>query len=164
MARYKPVHKGLKLLAVDFDRQVLPGSFEHALCHLIDHELDLQPFHARYQNDDSGAPAFNPAALLKMVVCDRQGLIGREMFAIDGVKLPSNASKAKSGTRKDYQRQLTKMQAAAKKIVDQHRQADTAPSDAAVARREAKKLARLQREAQQLRTWLAKITHDRKGA
>ena len=48
MARYKPVHKELKMLAVDFDRQVLPGSFEHALCHLIDHELDLQPFHARY--------------------------------------------------------------------------------------------------------------------
>ena len=222
MARYKPVHKGLKMLAVDFDRQVLPGSFEHALCHLVDHELDLAPFHARYQNDDNGAPAFDPAALLKivllaysrgvissrkmeaaccenmlfiavsgdsqphfttlaafvsnlgdtvaalfaqvLVVCDRQGLIGREMFAIDGVKLPSNASKAKSGTRKDYQRQLTKMQAAAKKIVDQHRQADTAPSDAAVAQREAKKLARLQREAQQLRDWLDKNKTDRTGA
>lgn len=32
-------------------------------------------------------------------VCDRQGLIGREMFAIDGVKLPSNASKHRSGMR-----------------------------------------------------------------
>jgi len=222
MARYKPVHTGLKLLAVDFERQVLPGSFEHALCHLVDHELDLQPFHARYQNDDHGAPAFNPAALLKivllaysrgvigsrkieaacrenmlfiavsgdsqphfttlaafvselgdtvaalfaqvLVVCDRQGLIGREMFAIDGVKLPSNASKAKSGTRKDYQRQVRKMEAAAQKIVDQHRQADTAPRDAAVAQREAKKLARLQKEAQQLRDWLDKNKTDRKGA
>ena len=28
-----------------------------------------------------------------LAVCDGQGLIGREMFAIDGVKLPSNASK-----------------------------------------------------------------------
>lgn len=27
-----------------------------------------------------------------LTVCDRQGLIGREMFAIDGVKLPSNES------------------------------------------------------------------------
>ena len=222
MARYKPVHKGLKLLAVDFDRQVLPGSFEHALCHLVDHELDLGPFHARYQNDDAGAPAFDPSALLKivllaysrgvigsrkieaacrenmlfiavsgdsqphfttlaafvselgdsvaalfaqvLVVCDRQGLIGRELFAIDGVKLPSNASKAKSGTRKDYQRQVRKMEAAAQKIVAQHCQADTAPSDAAVAAREAKKLARLQREAQQLRDWLDKNKTDRAGA
>ncbi len=77
------------------------------------------------------------------VVCDRQGLIGREMFAIDGVKLPSNASKAKSGTRKDYQRQLSKMETAAQKIVAQHCQADTALRDAAVAAREARKLARL---------------------
>ncbi len=41
MARFKPIHKGLKLLPVDFDRQVIPGSFEYALCHLVDHELDL---------------------------------------------------------------------------------------------------------------------------
>lgn len=47
MARYKPIHKGLKLLPVDFDQQVIPGSFEHALCHLVDHELDLTEFHAR---------------------------------------------------------------------------------------------------------------------
>ena len=41
MARFKPIHKGLKLLPVDFDRQVLPGSVEYALCYLDDHELDL---------------------------------------------------------------------------------------------------------------------------
>jgi transposase len=49
-----------------------------------------------------------------LTVCDRQGLIGREMFAIDGVKLSSNASKAKSGTGADYQRQAMKMEKAAK--------------------------------------------------
>jgi len=54
MARYKSTHKGLKLLPVDFDRQVLPGSFEHALYYLVDHELDLAPFHLRYKNDDHG--------------------------------------------------------------------------------------------------------------
>jgi len=64
--------------------------------------------------------------------------------------LPSKASKAKSGTRKDFQCQLTKLEAAAQKIIDKHRQADTAPSDEALAQREAKKLARLQEESQQL--------------
>lgn len=222
MARYKPVHQGLKLLPVDFDRQVLPGSFEYALCHLVDKELDLSAFHCRYKNDGNGAPAFDPAALIKitllaysrgilssrkmeaacrenilfiavsgdsqphfttlaafvselgetvaklfaqvLVICDRQGLIGREMFAIDGVKLPSNASKAKSGTRKDYQRQVGKMEAAAKKIIAKHCQSDTAPTDDALAAREAKKLERLQKEAQQLRAWLVKNPDDRKGA
>lgn len=51
-----------------------------------------------------------------LLVCDRQGLIGREMLAIDGVKFPSNASKQKSGIRADYQRQLDKMEVATHKM------------------------------------------------
>lgn len=66
--RDSPIHKGLKLLPVDFDRQVIPGSFEHALCHLVDHELDLSTFHKRYKNDEEGAPAFDPAVLIKMIL------------------------------------------------------------------------------------------------
>lgn len=96
MPRFKMPDYGLKLIPVDFAQQVLPGTFEFALCHLVDHELDLSTLRSRYTNDAGGAPAFDPAVLL---VCDRQGLIGRELFAIDGVKLPSNAAKHKSGTR-----------------------------------------------------------------
>jgi len=157
MARYKPIDTSPRFLAVDLQRQLLPGTFEHALNHLIDFELDLSGFDARFNNDETGAAAYPPAMLLKVVLfaysqgivssraiervcrdhvtfialsddtqphfttiagfvsnlsdgiarlftqilylCDRQGLIGREMFAIDGVKLPSNASKQKSGTR-----------------------------------------------------------------
>lgn len=44
-----------------------------------------------------------------LLVCDRQGLIGRELFAIDGVKLPSNAAKEKSGTRADLEREAAKI-------------------------------------------------------
>ena len=47
MPRFKPIHKGMKLLPVDFDRQIQPGSFEYALCYLVDKELDLAPFHAQ---------------------------------------------------------------------------------------------------------------------
>ncbi len=66
MARFKPIRKGLKLLPVDFDRQVIPGSFEYALCHLVDRELDLSAFHACYRNDVEGASAFDPAVLIKI--------------------------------------------------------------------------------------------------
>lgn len=222
MARYKPTHKGLKLLAVDFDKQVIPGSFEHALCQLVDHELDLSQFHLRFKNDDNGAPAFHPGALIKIIllaysrgilgsrrieaacrenmlfiavsgdcqphfttiaafiaevgdgvaqlfsqvlwVCDRLGLIGREMFAIDGVKLPANASKAKSGSRKDFQRQADKMEAAAQKIIGKHRQADTALTDEAITQREARRVEKLKQEAQKLRAWLVQNKEDRRGA
>lgn len=220
MPRYKPIHKGLKLLPVDFDRQIQPGSFEHALCFLVDHELDLTAFHARYRNDIEGAPAFDPSALLKIVllaysrgivssrkieaacrenvlfiavsgdsqphfttlaafiaemgdlaaklfaqvltICDRQGLIGREMFAIDGVKLPANASKAKSGSRADFPRQAEKMEQAAARMLAKHKEADTHPE--AETERKARALTRLQREAKQMRDWLADHPEDRKGA
>ena len=222
MARFKPVHRGLKLLPVDFDKQLQPGSFEHALCYLIDHEVDLAGFHARYRNDVEGAPAYDPAVLLKIILlaysrgivssrrieatcrdnvlfmavsgdsqpnfttlaafvsklgdlaatlfgqvlmlCDRQGLIGRQMFAIDGVKLPSNASKARSGTRQDFLRQAEKMQQAAARMLATHRAADAAPPGEREAQRHARQIERLQRDAQQLRDWLAAHPEDRRGS
>ena len=68
MARFKLIHKGLKLLPVDFDRQVIPGSFEYALRHFVDYQLDLSDFHAPYKNDVEGAPAFDPAVLIKIIL------------------------------------------------------------------------------------------------
>ena len=86
------------------------------------------------------------------------------MFAIDGIKLPANASKAKSGTRADYQRQVDKMERAAKQMLEKHQSSDCAPTDDAITKREAQKLERLQKEAQQLRDWLKQNPEDRKGS
>ena len=77
MPRYKPEHKGMMLLPVDFERQVIPGSCEHALCYLVDHELDLSLFDARSYNDTEGASAFKPAVLLKIILLAySRGLVG----------------------------------------------------------------------------------------
>ena len=94
MARYKYIDTNPRFLAVDLDAQLPPGTLEHALDHLLGQAIDLSHFDARYRNDETGAPAYPPAMLLQVVlaVCHAQGLIGREMFAIDGVKLPSHAS------------------------------------------------------------------------
>lgn len=67
MPRFKTVHKGLKHLPIDFSKQLLPGTFEHALCYLVAHELDLSDLHARYRNSVLGAPAYDPAVLLTIV-------------------------------------------------------------------------------------------------
>jgi len=61
MARYKHIDTSPRFLAVDFQRQLLPGTFEHALNHLIDHELDLSGFDTRFNNDATGAAAYPPA-------------------------------------------------------------------------------------------------------
>ena len=68
MARYKHIDTGPRFLAVDLERQLLPGSFEHALHHLIDHEIDLTGFDARYKNDLTGAAVYPPGMLLKVVL------------------------------------------------------------------------------------------------
>ena len=68
MARYKRIDTGLKLLPVDFSAQLLPGTFEHALSHLIDRELDLRLLDERFKNDQSGAPAYAPSVMLKVIV------------------------------------------------------------------------------------------------
>jgi transposase len=220
MARFKDVDSGMKLLAVDLGRQLLPGTFEHALSHLLDHELDLSHFDAYYRNDVSGAKAYPPAMLLKVVlfaysqgivssraieracrdhvtfmalsgdnvphfttiadfvsgrekdivqvfaavlsICLRQGLVGREMFAIDGVKLPSNASKAKSGTRAEFQKQLVKLEAAAATMLQRHREQDDQGVEPGLDAKALQRLSDLQREASNLKDWLARHP-DRKG-
>jgi len=222
MARYKPIDTSPRFIAVDLERQLLPGTFEHALNYLVDHQLDLSRFDARYKNDLTGASAYPPAMLLKVVlfaysrgivssreieractdqvtfialsgdsaphfttfadfvstlgneikplfkdvllICDRMGLIGREMFAIDGVKLPGNASKTKSGTRADFQRQADKMEAAAQAMLARHRANDALPVEPDLAAKEARSIERLTREAAQMREWLTGHPEDRKGA
>lgn len=57
MARYKAIDTSPRFLAVDLRRQLVAGTFEHALDWLVDHELDLRGFDARYRNDTNGAPA-----------------------------------------------------------------------------------------------------------
>jgi hypothetical protein len=59
-----------------------------------------------------------------LLVLDTEGLIGREMFAIDGVKLPSNATKQRSGTRAEFTEKANKLERVAKQMLDQHRARD----------------------------------------
>ena len=222
MARYKHIDTSPRFLAVDLQRQLIPGTLEHALNHLLDHEIDLSGFDAKYCNDVTGAAAYPPAMLLKVVlfaysqgivssraieracrehitfialsgdtaphfttiagfvstlgddiakvfsqvlyICDRQGLIGREMFAIDGVKLPSNASKAKSGTRADFEHQAAKLEAAAQTMLERHREQDTLVVEPDLHTKEVQRIERLQQDAGQIRDWLNHNPEDRKGS
>ena len=139
-----------QFIPVYFYKQIQKGTFEYTLNYLIYHELDLGIFDQRFRNDETGAPAYDPRILLKIIllassrgitsscsiarcceenvlfmalsansrphfatisdfissmdkvvvnlflqiflVCNQQNLISKEMFAIDGCKLPSNAS------------------------------------------------------------------------
>jgi transposase len=227
MARYKVIDRSPRFLPVVLDAQLMAGSFEYALDYLIDNELDLSAVDARYNNDTTGAPAYDPAVLLKIVLlaysrgmissraieracrenvlfmaisgdsapqfttiakfvrelgsdiaelftqvlmtCDAQGLIGRHMFAIDGVKLPSNAAKHRSGTRAELAHDADRMERAVADMLKAHqsRDAQSEPGDGdAEEGLNRQRIERLQAEAQRIRHFLATHSERRnaKGA
>lgn len=220
MARYKFVDMSPRFLPVVLEDQLVPGSFAHAVHHLVD-TLDLSDFDAHYRNDANGATAHAPAMLLKAVllaysqgiissrsieracrdnvlfiaitgdakphfttiadfvsrsrdaiasvfaqvlaILGKEGLIGREMFAIDGVKLPSNASKHRSGTRAEFLARAEKLEGVAKQMLDRHRVNDDAGGDSAEDK-VVSRIARMTQEATKIRTWLTANPKDREGA
>jgi transposase len=212
MARYKDVHYDQdKFIPVSFHKQILPGTFEYTLSYLVDHELDLSVFDDRYCNDETGAPAFDPAVLLKIVIyaysrgiassrkieqacresiifmalsadsqphfttiaefictmdeqivplfpnilmiCDELKLIGGDMFAIDGCKLPSNASKSWSGTKWELKQKKKKLEKAARAMVKRHREDDARP-DREQVEREVQAAQAIKEKAKKIQRWL----------
>ncbi|NOY83864.1 MAG: IS1182 family transposase [Nitrospirae bacterium] len=191
MARYQAYSQDQgKFISVFFEDQLLPGTFEHALNHIVDHELELDIFLTRYKNDKCGRPAIDPALLLKIVffayshgitssrkiavccqtnivfkalsadtmpnfttiahfissmeaeitplfrnillICEGMNLIGKEMFAIDGCKLSSNASKEQSGTHAELEKKRKKIEQNIKYILKIHSKEDKTYTAAAV--------------------------------
>jgi transposase len=212
MARYKPVQRNGIFVPVVFEEQIQPGTFEFALAHLVDDELDLTPLDAKFRNDASGASAYDPRIMLKIVLlgysrglitsrkieaacehnvlfmalsggarpsythiakfvrelgpevsalfsqvlmtCERLGLIGRNMFAIDGVKLPANASKERSGTHAELAHRADRLDKAAARIVALHQAQDEHGSIDIDAQRQAR-IDELKREARATRDFIA---------
>ena len=62
------------------------------------HYTSIASFVARMK--DQIEPLFTQV----LMICDKEGLIGRNMFAIDGCKIKSNASKEWSGTIEELTR------------------------------------------------------------
>lgn len=177
------------MVVINFDDQILPGTFEHALHYLIENKLDLSEFDASYRNDHEGRPAFDPRILLKIVlfayskgitssrqiqwccrtniifkalscdtnpdfttlagfvsghseaigsvfeqivlICHEQGLIGHDLIAIDGCKLPSDAAKEWSGTLEELENKRVKLSDQITRKLAEHQAVDKASADTA---------------------------------
>ena len=89
-----------------------------------------------------------------VLICDELGLIGREMFAIDGCKLPSNASKEWSGTRADLRKKRKKVDRAVRRILKKHRASDREEGDDDVVEREKRQVATLRAASRKIRGFL----------
>lgn len=222
MAKYKKYSNDQGVfLPVYFDKQILPGTFEYSLNHLVENELDVSFFDRRYKNDQTGAPAYDPKILLKIIlfaysrgitssrkiaqcceeniifmalsantrphfttiadfisgmdssavmlfkeiilVCDEMGLIGRDMFAVDGCKMPSNASKEWSGTKADFKRKSDKLEKAIERIISKHREIDDTENKAEIIEKDTQYITTLQKQIKKIRDW-TKDNDDRPGS
>jgi hypothetical protein len=84
------------------------------------------------------------------------------MFAVDGVRLPSNASKEWSGTKGDLERKKEKMEKAIRQIVRRHREEDVREADRGAVEQEEQYLETLKKKVRKIKAWL-KENGDKPG-
>ena len=102
MPRYREHERTQSIMVpIQFEEQIQPGTFEHAIDYLVDNEIDLSEFEAVYQNDDTGAPAIHPGILVenrtvlllpgyRQQPSHRQGVRGERI--VHGLKLRHSTS------------------------------------------------------------------------
>ncbi len=124
---------------------------------------DQQPDHSTVADFISRAPDVLADLFGQVVlICDRLGLIGKEMFAIDGCKLPSNASKTWSGTHAELNKQRKKIDRAVRRMLQRHREQDTAEQAPDIYEREQEQIRKLRATPRKLKQFL-ESEPERKG-
>jgi len=93
-----------------------------------------------------------------LLVCDHQGLLGGTVFALDGCKLSSNASKHRSGTIEDLKRKKAKLSNKVKQLLSEQEAADKTAGvkDEEILGRDRQKQAeKLKKQADRIGKWLS---------
>ena len=96
-----------------------------------------------------------------LLVCEEEGLLGGTFFALDGLKLPSNASMQWSGTHSKLERKKERIEVKVKQLLKEHEREDKGDDEPpgpgsfrGRASRE-KQIKRLQKQAERIEKWLS---------
>lgn len=216
MPKYKSYNYAQEMMIpVDLEHQLVPGSLEFAIHYLVDHEIGLSGFEARFKNDMEGRPAYDPRILLKVVlfgysrgvvhsrkleracrenvtfmalscgqipdhstiahfvssmqdliltvfcdillVCEKEGLLGGTSFSLDGLKLPSNASKQMSGTFSELEHKKKKLEGRIRRLLKKQIEKDMKDKEDTIERdrrNREKQISRLKRRAEKIGRFL----------
>jgi transposase len=202
------------MVPVCLEDQIAEGTLEFAIHYLLEHEIDLSIFDQKFNNDETGCPAYDPKILLKIIlfgysrgiiysraleracreniifialacgqapdhttiarfvssmhdyilplfrdvllVCEKEHLLGGTTFAIDGCKLPANASKHWSGTIDELKHKTEKLAAKIESLLQKHQQLDQMDCEGAARDEKTKlekRITRLQRRLATVRKW-----------
>jgi transposase len=94
-----------------------------------------------------------------LLVCEEMNLLGGTMFALDGCKLPSNASKEWSGTVAELRKKKEKIETKVAQLLEEQVQADQGPDDLPGPRSSStsrqQQVEKLQKKAELIDKWLA---------
>jgi len=213
MAKYKTYdYNQTMMVPVSLKDQLMPGTLEYAIHHLVENRIHMSIFENRYKNDETGSPAHDPKILLKVIlmgysrgmfgsrkienacreniifmalccgkvpdysticnfvkvmqdeiasifrdillVCDQEGLLGGTRFALDGCKLPSNASQDWTGTHVQLENKMKNMEKKVKQIVKKHIQQDNKRTDLSLPENAQRKVDRLDRHIKKIQAFL----------
>ncbi len=157
----------LKILIVAYSRGVTQSRQIERLCRenvvFMALSADSQPHYTTIASFVSGSPeAIESLFSQVLLICDKEGLIGREMFAVDGCKLPSNASKEWSGTKASLRKKKRKIDRAVRRMLKAHEVADGKAVDAGNVSREEEQCRKLRATSRKIGQFLAE-NEDRKG-
>lgn len=153
----------LKIILYAYSRGVISSREIERLCRdnvvMMALSADTQPNFTTIA--DFVASSSEPIARLfreVLLVCDAMGLIGRDLFAIDGCKLSSNASKEWSGTKADLKKKQKKIETAIAAMLSRHRDTDARAVDEMTRRRAEESLERLRANVRKIKAFLK--AHD----
>ncbi|PVY69215.1 IS4 family transposase [Tamilnaduibacter salinus] len=132
--------------------------FKALSCDTVPHFTTLAAFVSKHADEIE--------ALFEQVllVCDEQGLLGNELFAIDGCKMPSNAAKEWSGTFRELGEKRGKLRRLIRHHLQEHHERDEAETEAELDRdiRQAKTILSLDESLDKVDRFL-KTNRPRKG-
>lgn len=157
----------LKILILAYSKGVTSSRKIEALCRenilFMAISADSQP-HFTTLADFISRSHNEIAVLFKQVllICDDLELIGKEMFAIDGCKLPSNASKDWSGTHEELEKKQKKIDCAVNYIIEQHQTNDQKSLTSDLIERGEKQKKKLDASRQKIKQFL-KNNEERTG-
>lgn len=92
--------------------------FKALSCDSVPHFTSIASFVSNYP--DSIESVFEQV----LMVCDQEGLLGHDLFAIDGCKMSSNAAKEHSGTLAELDQKRHKIQSKIRHCLKEHKKLD----------------------------------------
>jgi len=116
---------------------------------------DLQPDHSTLSDFVTRSPdAITDLFKQVVLMCDHLGLIGKEMFAIDGCKLPSNASKEHSGSHVELKKKQQKIDRAIRRMLQRHKEQDMVERQPDIYEREREQISKLRAASKKIKHFL----------